>query len=576
MNNGENIVSTRYKKGLSYLSSMNFQDTWAECDRFLDGQQWAAPTKKTANLPRPVFNIIKYIVGHKKSSVMADELKMIFSSMEIPTEGMIDFEKVQMAEDGADKFTQMADSTWERLGQDELNDEFLDNACLTGTGILHYFWDNSVTGGISRAYVGDFKGENIDPSNIYFGNPQNRFVQQQPWIIISNREMLSTVQELAQANGLDEYHLAQLTANTDTEGEIYDAAKKEMDGENKVTVLTQYTKTGTGQVVYTKVCNNIEIVPQTELGLDIYPIVLMNWNKKRKCIYGIGEVEGLIDNQRIINQSLAMMMLSTQNTAYPKILAKPGAIRQNITNIPGEILVDHHVGQQDGVKYMQTGQFSPIALSLTETFIDITRNFSGANDAATGQAPGADMSAQAIALLQKSSGVPLEDVKRRYSRAIKDIGRVYEAFWKSKYNTKRSIKVKNQLGEDEMIDVTGTDYQEYGMELKIDVGASSTYSEFTAQATLDLLYNRDALSTPLYLKYCPKSSVPYKDRLIKDLELELQQQAMSVGVPGMEGMPGGEMGGAEPLPGEEQLFGDTPPLDTNMPPGVRNVYEPKI
>lgn len=573
MNNGENIVSTRFKKGISYLSSMNFQDTWAECDRFLDGKQWAAPTQRTANLPRPVFNIIKYIVGHKKSSVMADELKMIFSSMEIPSEDMIDFEKVQMAEEGANKFTQMADSTWERLEQEVLNDEFLDSACLTGTGILHYYWDQSITGGISKAYVGDFKGENIEPSNIFFGNPQNRNVQQQPWIIISSREMLSTVQELAKQNGLDEYHLAQLTASTDTEGEIFDAAKKEMDGENKVTVLTQYSKVN-GQVVYTKVCNNIEIVPQTELGLNIYPIVLMNWNRKRKCIYGIGEVEGLIDNQKIINQSLAMMMLSTQNTAYPKILSKPGAIKQKLTNLPGEILVDHHVGQQDGIKYMQTGQFSPIALSLTETFIDITRNFSGANDAATGQAPGADMSAQAIALLQKSSGVPLEDVKRRYSRAIKDIGRVYEAFWKSKYNTQRSIKVKNQLGEDEMIDVTGTDYQEYGMELKIDVGASSTYSEFTAQATLDLIYNRDAISTPLYLKYCPKTSVPFKDSLIRDLEMELQQQAMNMSVPGMEDME--DVEGETPLPGEEQLFGDTPPLDTNMPPGIRNVYEPKI
>ena len=54
-----------------------------------------------------------------------------------------------------------------------------------------------------------------------------------------------------------------------------------------------------------------------------------------------------------------MLLYSVQQTAWPKILAKFGALAgQVITNDPGEILTEnYYVGGVDGIKYMQTPNF---------------------------------------------------------------------------------------------------------------------------------------------------------------------------------------------------------------------------
>lgn len=526
-------VNKRYKNGVKYQQSMGFHEKWAENERFLAGDQWPAATERTKNLPRPVFNILRYIVTHKKSSVMGDTIQMLFKSEEFDIENP----EVQLAQEGADKFTKYSSTLWEKIGQEQLNDEMLDSAASCGTGLLHYFWDNSTVGGISKIYRGEVQGEFLDPSNVFFGDTQMLDVQKQPWIVISSREQLCCVKKIAKANGVDDYNLENLNSDKDLTSEIYDGAKNEVEDDKKVTVLTQYEKKG-GKVFYQKVCNGIIIQPETDSGLTLYPIALMNWLPRKKCSYGIGEIEGLITNQKSINFLYAMMMLSSQQTAWPKLLAKPGALRQVITNEPGEVIVDNYVGQGDGIKYLNTGNFNPMALTLVDKFIDVTRNFSGANDAATGQAPGADMAAQAIALLQKSSGVPLEDIKRRYYRTMEQVGRIWEDFWKHKYNLPRNIKVQDCFGNETMEEMQGDMYQEYPMELKIEIGPATTFSEFAAQNSLDKALEMGHIDYITYLKYSCKNTVPYKDRLIKELETKREQEALmmmqGMGVPPMD------------------------------------------
>ena len=291
----------------------------------------------------------------------------------------------------------------------------------------------------------------------------------------------------------------------------------------KVTVLTEYYKID-GNVYFKKVCNDVVIIPETNTHLTRYPIAVMTWKARKKCIYGIGDTEGLIANQKGVNFSLAMMLLSQQQTGWPKLLAKPGAIQQKITNTPGEIITDYYVGDGDGIKYMQTGSFSPQTFSLVDKFIDLTKDLNGANDASMGIAPGADMSAQAIMLLQRSAGVPIEDIKKRFYRCMEDVGRIWEDMWKVKYNLPRRIRVPGENGSDEMMEFQGDSYKEVPMRLKIDIGPASTYSEFTAQGTLDKLYDKGAIDTVTYLKFSSKTAVPFKTELIKEIELQMQMQ----------------------------------------------------
>lgn len=513
-------LSKHYKNGLQYHQEMGFYSKWPEYERFLAGDQWPAPNERTKGLPRPVFNLISYIQMHKKAAVMGDAIKMVFTSEEFG-ESEVD-EELDTAMDGADKFTKFAESAWEKLEQDKLNDEMIMSASNVGTGILHYFWDNSITGGITVKYQGDIRGEFIDPANCFFGDPQCTDVQNQPYILISSRELVEKVKTLAKSNGIPDTLIGLINEDKDTNDQFYDGAKHEMADMGKVTVLTEYYKKD-GKIYFKKTCNDVAIIPETDTGLTRYPIAIMTWRPRKKCVYGIGDTEGLIANQKGINFCLAMMLLSQQQTGWPKILAKPGALKQTITNSPGEVLTDYYVGDGDGIKYMNVGSFSANTFGLVDKFIDLTKDLSGANDAAMGIAPGADMSAQAIALLQKSSGVPLEDIKKRFYRCMEDVGRIWEDMWKVKYNLPRKVRVRGEDGE-EMMQFTGTDYAKAPMSLKIDIGPTSTYSEFSSQGTLDRLYERGDINIITYLKFSSKTAVPFKSELIKEIEKQMQNQ----------------------------------------------------
>lgn len=512
----DRILSKHYKNGLQYHKDMGFSEKWPEYERFLAGDQWPAPTERTKGLPRPVFNVISYIQIHKKASVMADTIKMIYSSEEVGDYKEND--DLDTAMNGANLFTKYSETTWERIQQDKLNDELLISASNCGTGLLHYYWNNSIKGGITQKYIGDFEGEFLDPANVFFGNPQCSDVQKQPYILITHRELLSNVKELAKKNNVPDEYIELLQSDKNTNDELYDSAKFEMADMEKVTVLTEYVKKE-GKVYFKKTVNDVLIVPETDTGLTLYPVAIMVWKPRKKSIYGIGDTEGLITNQKGINFSLAMMLLAQQQTGWPKLLAKPGAIKQTITNTPGEIITDYWVGQGDGIKYMQVGSFSSNTFALVDKFIDLTKSLSGANEAAMGEAPGADMSAQAIMLLQKSSGVPLEDIKKRFYLCMEDVGRIWADMWKNKYNLIRRIKVKDEEGEAYMKEFLGTDYKDSPINLKIDVGPSSTYSEFAAQGTLDRIYDKGEIDLIDYLELSSKTSVPFKDRLINKLKM---------------------------------------------------------
>ena len=66
-----------------------------------------------------------------------------------------------IAEKGARVYTDFAAALWKELGQDELNEAFLDDAATLGTGILHYYWDADALSG-SLAGRGALRGSDME------------------------------------------------------------------------------------------------------------------------------------------------------------------------------------------------------------------------------------------------------------------------------------------------------------------------------------------------------------------------------------------------------------------------------
>jgi hypothetical protein len=522
-------IETEYKEGLQYQKVMGFNTKWPEWERMKSGDQWPPATEKTKNLPRPVFNIVRFILNHKIASVANESIKMSFSPEEVMEEQpeqeqgmMIQEDPLQQAQEGAEKFTKFSDSTWEQIKQDELNEDFLDDCATTGTGALHYYWDDSTSGGIKTAYKGDMAGETIDPINLFFGNPQQKRVQKQPYIIISGRDTIEAIKAEAKANKVKPEDMAMIQPDKNTTDEGYDSAQKEPSDSQKATMLTKYWKED-GRIYFCKVCSSVMVKPKTDTGFTLYPIVVMPWEKRKKAINGVSEAEGIIPNQKSINFIIAMMLLSVQDTAWPKILAKEGALQQQITNTPGEIIIDYNMQGVDGVKYMQAANMNQMAPLIVDKVMEFTRTLTGASEVSTGDPFTKDLNAAAIIAMQNAAKIPIEQIKRRFYRAMEDVGRVWEQFYKSKYVTNRNVTVKDDDGKPMPMQFKGSDYAEVPMKLKIDIGASSSFSESLMMSSLDKFLDKQYIDFKTYLTFVPANVVPFKDRLLKIVEQKEQE-----------------------------------------------------
>lgn len=504
-------VQKEYQDGLSHKKQHDFFNKWAEYERFKAGDQWAKATEKTKNLPRPVLNIIKQIINHKVASVMNENVRIVLSANDMEEEGI--------GEEAADLFTKMADVTWEKLKQDQLNEEALESGATNGLAIWHYYWDGKVTGGNALKFIGDIKGEVIDSVNFFAGNPQNTHVENQPYIIVTYRDLVDNVQREADENGVKN----KIKADSDTNDEAYQMAKKELVEDTKVTVLVKYWKED-GEVYFMKVASGGVVKEPTPMGIKRYPVAIMQWERRKKSIFGVSDVEGLIPNQKAINFLIAMNLLGIQNTGFPKILVNKNSVRQQITNVPGEtIAVNGEGGLNNHVQYLNPASMSSQSINLIDNFIQQTKDSAGANQSLLGEQQTSQLNASAIMLLQRAAGVPLESIKRRFYQAIEDIGLIWLEFWKIYYNTTRMMVTEDEEGNPVQDKINASEYSDIDFHLKVDIGASSVYSETLMMTSLDKLFDTGHITLKQYLQYVPKNVVPFKDRLLQDV---LEQEAI--------------------------------------------------
>lgn len=564
----ETDIWKQYNEGLNFQRQMQFSSDFPKYERFKCGDQWPEPTANTKSLPRPVFNIISMFVSNKKSSVLNNNIKMIYRSNETgdntDEENPLAVEIRAKAVEGAEKFTNYADAVWHELDQDKLNDDAVEDAATNGTGIFHYFWDSSVSGGEIRPYSGSLRGETIDPLNFFVANPQEEDVQKQEWIIISQRVPVAYVKNIAKTNGVSDEVLQLITPDKDTSAEGYDTATKEQDGSRKITLLTKYYRKD-GIVYFSKSTRNVtvqkdqcltpgyeegeklsdnipeEMTKDTQHVIKRYPIALFRWQGRKKCIFGRGEVEGIIPNQKVINFTIAMMALSTQDTGWPKVIVKPGALQQKITNRPGEVLVDHYTSG-DGIKYLNSATFNYGAINLVDKIMDLSRTTSGVTEVSTGETLGANMAASAIIALQNQAKLPIDNIQKRFYRAIKDIGYIWEEFFKTYYDSERLMVINRFDGQQTVSGFTGTAYANIDFSLKVDVGAGSIYSESLGQTTLDKMYDKGDISVDQYIELSPDNVMPFKATLKQMRAIQAQQmQEQQIQQPQEQQMPQGGM-----------------------------------
>lgn len=166
----------------------------------------------------------------------------------------------------------------------------------------------------------------------------------------------------------------------------------------------------------------------------------------------------------------------------------------------------------------------------------------------------------AIIALQRAASTPSEITKQNLYQSIEDLFRIYIEFM-AEYYGKRAVDMPTPPQVEQAMQFIQQDVpaevpmqfdfkvlKDMPMALKLDVGASSYYSEIASIQTLDNLLKMNKISVIQYLERIPDGYVPGRRDLILELK-EQEKQAMQMQAAMLPG-------GGQQIPNGENVAGE--------------------
>lgn len=235
-----------------------------------------------------------------------------------------------------------------------------------------------------------------------------------------------------------------------------------------------------------------------------------------------------------------------------------------VTNDPGQIIeVENVAGSiHEALGYVNPPNFAPAFDNNIASLIQNTLTQAGANDAALGDVR--PTTPPAIIAVREAATMPMQTVQNRFYSFVEDVARIWADMWVSLYG-KRALKIEDANGV-WYLPFDGEKYRRLLISARIDVGASSMWSEIQSVKTLDNLFAQQIITPRQYLERLPKGTVPDVGGLLRDMNVPAQAQ----GEPSAhEEGPGPENGAAFSTSGRRPLEADsTPPWWRRCPRNI--------
>nr|DAT84315.1 MAG TPA: portal protein [Caudoviricetes sp.] len=511
-------VQAEYQKMLGYNTAVNLDETVRANENFFIGKQWEGVDAK--GLPTPVYNFLKQVVLFSVANITTDNIKMQATPL-----------ACERTPEDVERVAEIVNKEFDRLFEfnrvPNLVREYMRNAAVDGDSCLFTFWDDTVDAGFGLR--GGIRTEIVDNMRVGFGNTACRDPQKQPYILIERREMTKELRRAAQEAGNPRWGDIQ----PDTENHNTDSYKN--SSERSTVLLRMWKERKTGTVWACEVSGRVMLREPWDMGLRLYPVTWINWDYIPDSYHGQALVTGLIPNQIFVNKLFAMSMISLMTSAFPRTVYDKTRIPKWNNAVGAAIGVNG--GDVSGVaKIIDPAQISPQIAQFIQTSVDYTRQFLGATSAALGETRPDNTSA--IIALQRAASIPSEITKQNLYKSIEDLGRIYLDFMAAYYG-KRKVQVSMPDVGADILAFAGKDPEEletvlfdYGilndmpMALKLDVGASSYWSEMASVQTLDNLLMQDKITIEEYLERIPDGYIPKRQELIASRKQAAQQQMM--------------------------------------------------
>lgn len=528
-----------YERGLDFNASINLEDTVRVNENFFIGKQWEGVISN--GLPTPVFNFLKRVCCFTVATITSDNIKVNASPLSATPNTTSLVEPVRIINEELDALTELNNIP-------SLMREFARNAAVDGDGCLYTWWDPDAETG--QDAKGCIRTEIVENLRVHFGNPNDRDVQSQPWIILERREIISAAQAEAKENGFETWR----NIGGDGDNTNPDAAKETTD--KVTTILLFWRDTKTRHIWAYKCARGSSIREPWNLGIKLYPISWLNWDYIQDCFHGQAMITGLIPNQIFVNKLWAMSQLSLMTTAFPKVVYDATRVGKWDNRIGAAIGIQG--GDVNNVaKIIDPASISPQISQFIQLAVEETEQSLGATSVALGDTRPDNTSA--IIALQRAASTPSEITKQNLYKSIEDLYRIYIEFM-GEYYGKRYVDMTTPEEVRQVYDFIGQEtpaeipmqfdfsqLKDMPMHIKLDIGASSYYSEIASIQTLDNLLKMGKIDTVQYLERIPDGYIPGRRELINELK-EQQRNAMAMQAQMQQGVP--QNPGGAPVAGD--------------------------
>jgi len=515
-------IYRQYQRGKNYLQKYGYYDRAEQCYKYYNGDQWNG--LKVAGEKQPAFNILAPIVDYKVATVAQNGMTINYNTANY---GEMYEECMEICE----TLNAYALKNWERLKLDSLCWKYIEEAAVVGDAFIYFYEKNGL-----------IEVQSVDATNVHLADEQESSIQEQKYIIISQRLFVSDVRRQAKQNGIEDVEIELIQPDDDTQLQIGDKAKDEIehdDEDGKCLCLLKMWKEN-GEVHFLRSTKNVIYEKDTTIkGLKLYPVVHMRWDREKGSARGIGEVYHRIPNQIHINKTLARNLASIKQTAYPHLVYSkdqltPDQIKR-LSTVGATIGVGNNRPVEDikkSVMYLYPAHINQAAVNIVDDMMETTRGLAGAGEAVTGNINPEQASGAAIIAVRDASALPLNNQIAAFRQFVEDIALIWFDMWCA-YNP-NGLEVVTEI-KDEATGKTQPQaqiipaemLQGLKIEVRIDVSPSNPFSKYAQEQALERLLEKQLISFEDYVEALDDDAAAPKAKLKEILEkqkLRAQQQ----------------------------------------------------